>query len=40
MNAEERMSATALASHVVVMLSGNVGESRMKTSSGDRRPRI
>ena len=38
--AEERTFATAVGSQELVMLSGNVGESRTNTSSGERRPRI
>lgn len=38
--AEARTSATSAVLQAVVMLSGNKGESRMKTSLGERRPRI
>lgn len=38
--AEERTFATAIGSHLLVMLSGNEGESRTKTSAGERRPRM
>lgn len=38
--AAESTPATAVAFQVIVMLSGKAGESRMKTSSGERRPRV
>lgn len=38
--AAERTPATAVAFQVTVMLSGKAGESRTKTSSGERRPRV
>ena len=38
--AAERTPATAVAFQVAVMLSGKAGESRTKTSSGERRPRV
>lgn len=38
-NADARTSATAVESQEIVMLSGKEGESRTKTSSGERRPR-
>lgn len=38
--AAERTPATAVSFQVTVMLSGKAGESRTKTSSGDRRPRL
>lgn len=39
-NAEAKTSATAVEFQETVMLSGKEGESRMNTSSGERRPRI
>lgn len=38
--AAERTPATAVAFQLAVMLSGKAGESRTKTSSGERRPRV
>ena len=38
--AEESTFAIAVGSQELVMLSGNKGESRTKTSAGERKPRI
>ncbi len=40
LKAVERTSATAVGFQGMVILSGNVGESRTNTSSGERRPRL